>query len=190
MTPILSRIVRRVCLTGMTLWPLTLLVSCQSQNDAKSVPTAPDAVSPSPVKASPLIAKDGRGVEISLSAPPRRIVSLSPGTTEMLFALGLKGRIVADTTYCDYPPEAKDLPHIGDVNTSVEKVIAQKPDLVIASSSANRRAINELESLSSVKMNVFAVDPTNLTETAAALRLLGQITGQNDEAEKLIAGIE
>jgi iron complex transport system substrate-binding protein len=130
---------------------------------------------------------DGRGKRVTLSSYPKRIVSLSPGTTEMLFAIGLKGRIVADTTYCDYPPAAKRLPHIGDVTISAEKVIAQRPDLVVASGSANRTAIQTLERL---KLPVFAVDPSTFLETHRALRLLGEITGQKKEAEGVVKSME
>jgi iron complex transport system substrate-binding protein len=137
--------------------------------------------------ASGVSATDVRGKRVTLPALPRRIVSLSPGTTEMLFALGLKGRVVADTTYCNYPPDAIGLPKIGDVNTSVEKVIAQRPDLVVASASANRKALEPLERL---RLPVFAVDPKTFSETYAALRSLGQITGQTKEAEAVVKSIE
>lgn len=129
-------------------------------------------------------AVDGRGKRVTLKETPKRIVSLSPGTTEMLFALGLKGRIVADTSYCDYPPEARKLPHIGDVSVSAEQVIAQNPDLVVASGSANRTAIASLEKLD---VPVFAVDPSSFDGTYTALRQLGAITGQSRQAEDLVA---
>lgn len=136
---------------------------------------------------SGLSAKDARGILVRLPAPPKRIVSLSPGTTEMLFAIGLKGRIVADTTYCDFPPEAKALPKIGDVNTSTEKVVAQRPDLIVADAVANRRAVEPLERL---RLPVFTVAPTNLAETLVALRSLGKITGQTTQAEALAHTLE
>jgi iron complex transport system substrate-binding protein len=133
--------------------------------------------------ASPAIAAvDSRGRRLVLPAPPRRIVSLSPGTTEMLFALGLRGRIVADTAYCDYPPEAKSLPKIGDVETSVEKVAAQRPDLVVADAIANRRAIEPLERL---HLPVFTVPQGSLDQSLDALRMLGRATGQTSQAESL-----
>ncbi len=122
-----------------------------------------------------------------LGAPPMRIVSLSPGTTEMLFALDLKGRIVADTTYCDYPPEAKSLPKIGDVNTSIEKVLAQKPDLVVADAVANRRAVEPLEQL---RVPVFTVPQGNVGQTYDALRSLGRATGQTSQAEHLVKAMQ
>lgn len=131
-------------------------------------------------------AVDSRGRKLVLAAPPRRIVSLSPGTTEMLFALGLQGRIVADTAYCDYPPAAKSLPKIGDVDTSVEKVVAQRPDLVVADAVANRRAIEPLERL---KLPVFTVPQGNLNESLSALEMLGRATGQSTQAANLVRSL-
>jgi iron complex transport system substrate-binding protein len=139
------------------------------------------------IAASPtLTAVDSRGRKLVLAAPPRRIVSLSPGTTEMLFALGLQGRIVADTAYCDYPPAARALPKIGDVETSVEKVAAQRPDLVVADAVANRRAIEPLERL---HLPVFTVPQGNLTESLAALEMLGGATGQTAQAAALVRSL-
>jgi iron complex transport system substrate-binding protein len=137
--------------------------------------------------ASPsIVAVDSRGRKLVLAVPPRRIVSLSPGTTEMLFALGLQGRIVADTTYCDYPPAAQALPKIGDVETSVEKVAAQRPDLVVADAVANRRAIEPLERL---RLPVFTVPQGNLNESLAALEMLGKATGQTAQAANLVRSL-
>jgi len=140
--------------------------------------------------ASGVSAVDARGKRVTLPALPRRIVSLTPANTEILFALGLKGRIVADTTYCDYPPEAKTLPHVGDSNISIEKVIAQKPDLVVASASASKKAIEQLERLGSRRIPVFAVDPKNMHEVYAAIRSIGQITGQTRQAEQVARSMQ
>src|SRR4051794_2163873 len=95
----------------------------------------------------PVTATDSRGIVVTLSQPPQRIISLSPGTTEMLFALGLGKRIVGDTVYCDYPAEAKKITKIGDSATNIEKVVALKPDLVVADAIANRAALPKLISL-------------------------------------------
>jgi iron complex transport system substrate-binding protein len=139
------------------------------------------------VAASPAVtALDSRGRKLALATPPRRIVSLSPGTTEMLFALGLQGRIVADTNYCDYPPAAKALPKIGDVETSLEKVVAQQPDLVVADAVANRRAIEPLERL---HLPVFTVPQGNLTESLAALEMLGRATAHTSQSASLVRSL-
>lgn len=143
-----------------------------------------------PSLAAPLSAVDVRGKRVAVSAPPQRIVSLVPGGTEILFALGLQGRIVADTIWCDYPPAARRLPHVGDLTTSIERVIAQRPDLVVASVSANRAAIERLERLSGKRIPVFAIDPQNLAELYGAIRGVGAITGQVRPAQDLVRALQ
>ncbi len=131
-------------------------------------------------------AVDGRGKRVELPAPPVRIVSLTPSNTEILFALGLKGRIIADTSQCDYPPEARNLPHIGDYRISVEQGVAQKPDLVVAVTSANHTAIDKLEQL---RVKVFAVDPRNIAELYGSIISIGEITGTRPCAEMIVNGM-
>src|SRR5947209_4317848 len=129
------------------------------------------AVWRSPSAAQPVSVVDGRGKRIELPAPPGRIVSLAPSNTEILFALGLKGRIIADTSQCNYPPEARALSHVGDYRISVEQVVAQRPDLVVAHTSANGKAIPQLER---VGIKVFCIEPFTLKQTYEAIRAIGK----------------
>ena len=63
---------------------------------------------------------------------PKRIVSLSPSITEIIYGLGAWDKVVGVTLYSDFPPEAKDLPKVGGwVDPNLEAILAQKPDLVI-----------------------------------------------------------
>src|SRR5712692_6953515 len=83
---------------------------------------------------------DETGRRVNVPDHPRRVISLAPSITETLYALGLEDRLVGDTDYCDYPPEAKLKPHVGAVlNPSLEKIVALKPDLVLGIAEANRR---------------------------------------------------
>ena len=118
---------------------------------------------------------------------PKRIVSLSPGTTEMLFALGLGGRVVGDTTYCDFPPAAKRVAKVGDVNTSDEKVLALHPDLVVADGVANARAVARLTRL---HLPVLAVTPTSLSGVEGSLHQIGARTGTAARANVVIGQME
>ena len=121
------------------------------------------------------------------AAPPRRIVSLSPGTTEMLFALGLGRAVVGDTVYCDYPPAAKAVTKVGDVNTNYEKVLALRPDLIVADAVANSRAVARLTQL---RQPVLAVSPTSLLAVETSLRQIGARTGTARQAQSVIAQME
>jgi iron complex transport system substrate-binding protein len=121
------------------------------------------------------------------AAPPKRIVSLSPGTTEMLFALGLGKFVVGDTVYCDYPPAAKAIAKVGDVNTSYEKVLALRPTLIVADGVANARAVARLSAL---HQPVLAVFPTSLTAVETSLRQIGARTGTTKQARAVVAQME
>ncbi len=121
------------------------------------------------------------------AAPPRRIVSLSPATTEMVFALGLGRFVVGDTVYCDYPPAAKAIAKVGDVNTNYERVLALHPDLIVADAVANGRAVARLTQL---RQPVLAVSPTSLPAVETSLRQIGERTGTTRQAEAVIASME
>jgi len=139
-----------------------------------------------PAGAAPLRVRDARGVVVVLPSPPQRIISLAPGTTEALFALGLGKRIVGDTTYCTFPPAAKAVAKIGDVRVNYEAVIALRPDLVVASD-ANRASAPRLTSLG---LRVFVIAPTSYEGVAASVRLLGQVTGTQAQAARIASHME
>ena len=87
-----------------------------------------------------IVRMDDWGRTVALAAPARRIVSLAPATTELVFALGLGDRLVGRTRWCDYPPAALRVPDVGDgMGPNVEAVAARRPDLVLLyASPANR----------------------------------------------------
>lgn len=75
---------------------------------------------------------DDLGREVKLSPLPKRVISLAPGVTETIFALGEGNKLVARDQSADYPPEAKELPVVADFNGPFfEKTVAQRPDFLI-----------------------------------------------------------
>jgi iron complex transport system substrate-binding protein len=116
----------------------------------------------------------------------QRIVSLSPAITETVFALGQGDKVVAVTDYCDYPPAAQALPKVGGyTDTSLEAIVAKKPDLVIMLQ-AQQRLQQQLQQLG---IKTHAVDTSGLMDIEAAIASIGQLTGQKQQAEQLLAGI-
>ena len=72
----------------------------------------------------------GRKVQIPVTI--HRVISLAPSITETLYALGLQDRLIADSDYCDYPPEAKQKPHVGGtISPSIEMIASLHPDVVL-----------------------------------------------------------
>jgi iron complex transport system substrate-binding protein len=128
---------------------------------------------------------DQLGRVVKLDEIPQRIISLAPSNTEILFALGLAERVVAVTSYDNYPPEAKQKPSIGGFSTpNIEKVVALSPDLVLATSIHQKQVIPNLEQRG---ITVFALAPKTLDEVLEAITLVGKITGEEKAASKLVA---
>jgi iron complex transport system substrate-binding protein len=121
--------------------------------------------------------------------PPKRIVSLAPSTTEILFALGLGDRIVGVTTFCDYPEEAKAKPKIGGMsNPSLEAIIALKPDLVVLTMDGNPREVEER--LRSLKIKTYVFKARMLHELPGGIRELGVAVNMRERADRLASDIE
>lgn len=114
---------------------------------------------------------------------PQRIVSLVPSSTEILFALGLWDKVVGVTSFCNYPPEAAKKPKIGGTSVSIEKVIAAKPDLVVAHTFLNRAQISKLKNLN---VQVLDTDPKTINEVMSSIETIGKATGTIDQASKIV----
>ncbi len=133
----------------------------------------------------PVTATDALGVSITLARAPRRIVSLAPSTTECAFAIGVGDRVVGVTRFCNYPPEAKTRPKLGGYrDVVVEKVVAARPDLVLATRGNPRQAIDMLRRLG---LNVFAFETERLDDVERGLTMLGKLTGERAGAAKAVA---
>jgi len=117
---------------------------------------------------------------------PQRIIALSPHAVELLYSIGAGDRIIATISHADYPEEAKAIEVIGDYRgISLEKLIELKPDLVITWSGGNK--LNQIERLKELGFNVVDSNPQSLLEIADDLIKLGQLTGQQQQAQQLAA---
>ena len=141
------------------------------------------------VPAPALTLVDMLGREVTLPAPPRRIVSLVPSATELIYALGGEDRLVGRTDFCDYPPAAKDKPSVGGmIAPSLETIATLKPDLVIATTSGNRlETFTKLEQLS---IPVYAVHAHRIAEMLDVARRIAELTGRQAALAPLVAGLE
>jgi iron complex transport system substrate-binding protein len=159
-------------------WPLTMLLLAALCGP--SVAASP----PNGDRATPL--HDDRGVALKLAAPPARIVSLLPSLTESVCALGGCARLVGTDRFSNSPEQVLALPKLGGLeDAQVERIMALKPDLVLATPGA--RVIDRLEGLG---VPVVALDSRNLAEVQRSLVLLAQVLGTPDEAPRVIARIE
>jgi iron complex transport system substrate-binding protein len=131
---------------------------------------------------------DETGRSVRIPQPVRRIVSLAPSVTETLFALGLGDRIVGDTDFCDYPPEAKRKTRIGGpVDPNIEVIAALHPDLVVGARSINRLA--SVHSLEQLGIPVYGTDPRSVDEVLTSTERLGELLGAGDAGRSLLANL-
>jgi len=120
--------------------------------------------------------------------PPKRIISLAPSTTEILFAAGLGDRIVGVTTFCDYPDEAKSKPKIGGMsNPSLEAVISLKPDIVIMTTDGNPKEFEQR--LSSMKIRTYVFRARTIAQLPDGIRDLGQEIEEEGKFNRLALDI-
>jgi iron complex transport system substrate-binding protein len=132
---------------------------------------------------------DDFGDTLRVLAPARRIVSLSPATTEMLFVLGAGGRLVGRSHYDAWPDSARLVPDLGDgIRPSVESVIAARPDLVVIYASADNRAA--AVALHRAGISTLALRADRIAELRRALHLLGLAAGDTARATRVADSVE
>lgn len=133
-----------------------------------------------------LVVVDDAGDTVRIAHPARRVVSLIPATTEILFAIGDGRVLVGRTHWCDYPAQAAAVTDVGDgISPNLEAVMAQKPDLVVMyRSGSNAAAAEQLRKLG-VPTLQFSVD--RLVDVPRVARALGKVTGQEAAADSLTA---
>jgi len=133
--------------------------------------------------------RDMLGRDVTLAAPPRRIVSLVPSVTEILYALNAESLLVGVTDFCDFPPEARSRPKVGGmVSPSLEAIVALRPDLVIATSEGTRE--DTFTQLSRVGVPVYLVAAHHVADATSLVRRLGELTSREGNAEPLVARLE
>lgn len=141
--------------------------------------------SPSVAAAGPITVTDDAGAEVTLDQPAERIVSLAPANTEIAFAVGAGDKVVAGTSYDDYPEEAKALPKIGDfANPNLEKIASFSPDLVLAAAGLQDTVLAQLQELG---VQVYVVDPKTYDGTIATIANVGKLAGTEDDAAAVTA---
>jgi iron complex transport system substrate-binding protein len=135
----------------------------------------------------PLTITDQAGNKVTIPKLPERIVSLVPSNTEILFAIGAGKNVVGVTTNDDYPKEVKSLPKVGDMTINAEKVLAQKPDIIFASSLNGKETIDKLKKLG---LTVVLLDANSIKEVYQSIDIAGQVTNQLRNSDKLIGKME
>ena len=159
----------------LSAWPLR----------AQSLTPAP-ASSPPPAMRE-VVDEFGRTVRVPQL--PTRIVSLAPSLTETLYALGVQDRLVGDTDFCDYPPDAQKKTKVGGaINPNLEEIAALHPDLVLLTKEINR--LDTLRALDTLGIPAYATRAQNVDEILSTTQKLADLLGVPETGKSLTADLQ
>lgn len=170
--------------TGATTTQPVASTPAATATPLASVAPAPSAT---PAPAFPTTLTDDEAAAVTIPAEPQKIVSLTPASTETLFALGAGPRVIAGTEFDDYPPAAVALPDVASYTTvDVEKIVGMEADLVIAGGNSFNppEAISRLRTLGVPVLVVYA---PNLAGVLKDIELIGSAVGRATEARAMTA---
>lgn len=127
--------------------------------------------------------------EIAIPAVPKRIVSLVPSQTELLYDLGLENELIGITKFCVHPPHwFRNKQRIGGTkNIAIEKILSLQPDLVIANKEEN---VKEQIDLLAAQVPVWISDINNLKQALEMITTVGELTSKSEEAKNITQKIE
>lgn len=175
---------------ALVLLPLLLLAACttkpaETPPTQTQTPAGTEAPKPAATQSTyPMTVTDDAGRSVTIAAEPKRVVSVAPSNTELLFALGKGDILVGRSEFDDYPAEAAKVPSIGGfMPPNFEAIMGAQPDLLLAigGSVADRdRLANEY------KLPVLVLDPKTFDDVYKDIALLGQVVNAQEAANKLV----
>jgi iron complex transport system substrate-binding protein len=136
-----------------------------------------------------LVTVDDAGDSVRIVAPARRVVSLSPATTELLFAIGAGDRVAGRTRWCDYPAEAAAVPSVGDgLPPNIEAVLSRHPDLVLIYKSAQN--VEAVRQLAAAGVPTLQLTFDHLADVPRVARLLGPLVDHAAASDSLATAFD
>ncbi len=139
--------------------------------------------------AGSFVAVDDAGDTVRLAQPASRVVSLSPATTELVFAIGAGDRLVGRTRWCDYPEAAHAVADVGDgIPPNIESVLARRPDLVLLYRSPQNT--DAAERFRAAGAAVVQLDFNHLEDVSRIARLLGPLVGHPRQGDSLATAFD
>jgi iron complex transport system substrate-binding protein len=164
----------------------TLLLGALPVRAQSSAPV-PAPVTPAPPAMREVVDEFGRTLRVPQR--PVRIVSLAPSLTETLYALGVQDRLVGDTDYCDYPPDAQKKKKVGGpINPNLEEIAALHPDLVLVTKEINR--LDTVRALDTLGIPAYATDARNVDEILSTTQKLADVLGVPETGKSLTADLQ
>ena len=128
--------------------------------------------------------EDGR--TITVPAKIERFISLAPNLTEIAYAVGAGDRLVGNTTFCDYPEDAKKVQKVGDtLQPSIERILALRPQLVLVSTASQLEIFTK--QLDEHRIAVYVTDPRDLEGVFRSIENVGKLLNQEQRAQETVS---
>lgn len=157
---------------------------------APPTPTTEPTATATAAPEYPLTLTDDEGTAVTLPAEPDAVVSLTPATTELLFALRAGDKLVGRTDFDDYPPEVVEVPAVATFSgVLIEQVVDLEPDLVIAGGN-NFTPPGDVDRLRDLGLPVLVVYAPDMAGVLADIRLIGLAMGAESEADSIVADVQ
>ena len=129
-------------------------------------------------EAFPITIKDASGEKVTIEKEPKKIVSLIPSNTEVVFALGLGKKVVGVSDNDNYPEETKEIEKVGGMEMNTELIVSMKPDLVLAHASSAHNSNEGLQQLKDAGIDVLVVnDAQSFDQVYESIEMIGKATG-------------
>ena len=127
---------------------------------------------------------DEAGRVVRIDGKIERVISLAPSITEIVYAIGAGDSLVGNTTYCDYPAQAKQVQKVGDtLQPNIERILALRPNLIIISTASQLEVFTR--QLDEHNIPVYVSDPHNLEDVIQSIEKLGSLLSREDQALEL-----
>lgn len=128
---------------------------------------------------------DSKGNEVIIESEPKKIISVAPSITELVYAFGKGDELIGRTDYCDYPEESANVQSIGTLtDPNIEKIVELKPDIVIASTHFKDDVLKKLQDLG-IKVVVIK-DSKNIDGAYESMDKLGEILNTQEKAQQVV----
>ncbi|PRR81620.1 ABC transporter substrate-binding protein [Clostridium vincentii] len=178
----MKKIMKTLTTILITMTMIATFTACTSGNKTDSSSnTKSEAVQ----TVYPYTFTDSKGDEIVIESEPKKIISIAPSVTELIYALGKGDELLGRTDYCDYPEEVADVESIGSLtDPNIEKIIELQPDIVIASTHFKDDVAKKLQDLG-IKIVVLK-DSKSIDGSYESINKLGQMLNAQDKAEDVV----
>ncbi|WP_026694657.1 ABC transporter substrate-binding protein [Peribacillus kribbensis] len=140
----------------------------------------------------PVTLTDDEGEKVTIEKKPEKVISVTPSTTEIVYALGLGDKVVGVSDYDNYPPEVTKKEKVGAVDINLEKVLSLQPDLALLDDTHYKSHKDVIKKLQDAGIAVFIINSSknSFKEAYDSIKLVGEVTGTTKKADAIVKDMQ